>query len=271
MNHRASGLEEFYAAWSDKDRAAIEFDLAAAQRKAEAILCGLPATALEGISSVAEIGCGYGRFLSVLKERMGLSSAHGFDFSVDAVDFAQAHFAGPGIAFHRAASLDPASTAAQLREVSGSKIDCIALIDVLEHIPDAAAFVRALAAVCPLFLIKLPVESSLFDNYCTPKEYPGSRHSNGHVREFDANNVHYFVRELGLTPLAERLYVYAMTDSVPPPPAGTSVKGRVFRASVLVFKSAMRLVLPRKWFLRLVGGGGYYCVARFDPQFVLRP
>ena len=28
----------------------------------------------------------------------------------------------------------------------------------------------------------LPVESAVFDNYCTPKEYPGSRHSNGQAQ-----------------------------------------------------------------------------------------
>lgn len=264
-------LEAFYATWSNKDRGAIESDVEAATRKAEAILAGLPPEAFGGIEHVVEVGCGYGGFIAALHQRRQLRSAIGIDFSVAAIDFAKARFGAAGVAFFASPSLDAGQTAALVRASAGGRIDCIALIDVIEHVPDALGFVRELAAVCGLFLIKLPVESAVFDNYCTPKEYPGSRHSNGHVREFDANTVYYFVRQLGLTPLYEQLYVYDFADAFPQPPPGSSLKGRAFRLAVLAFKRVMAWLMPKKWFLRLVGGGGYYCLARFDEEHVLRP
>ncbi len=264
-------LEAFYGRWSDKDRDAIEFDVKAATRKAEAILAGLPRDAFVGIEYIVEVGCGYGGFIAALHQRLQLKSAIGFDFSSSAIDFAKARFGVMGVAFYASSTLNAEQTTALVRDNTGNRVDCIALIDVIEHVPDALAFVRELAAVCELFLIKLPVESSVFDNYCTPKEYPSSRHSNGHVREFDANSVYYFVRQLGLTPLYERLYVYDFADAFPPPPLGGSLKGRMFRLGVLAFKRIMAWLMPKKWFLRLVGGGGYYCLARFDEAHVLRP
>lgn len=90
------------------------------------------------------------------------------------------------------------------------------LIDLLEHVPDCRALVASLAKFTKYFLIKLPVESSVLDNYILPKEYPGPLHSNGHLRGFDANRVHYFIRQLGLTPLFESLYVYHLEDIFPP-------------------------------------------------------
>ena len=267
----AVSLEAFYSGWSSKEGAAIEADVTAAARKADAILAGIAREALAGNECWVEVGCGYGGFLVAMRKRLDIKSAHGFDFSAAAIEFAQSRFGGPGIAFYRCASLDAQETAALIRQHTAGRVDCIALIDVLEHIPDALGFVRALASVCPRFLIKLPLESAVFDNYCTPKEYPGSTHSNGHLREFDAHSVFHFVRQLGLTPVQEGLYVYSMEDAFPPPAPGASLRGRGFRAAVMVFKRLTALVLPKKWFLRLVGGGGYYCVAHFDEAHVLRP
>ena len=267
----AASLEDFYAVWSDKDRRAVEGDIAAAGRKLRAILSGLTPESLLGIARGGEVGCGYGGLIAALHERLALEAALGVDFSKTAIEYAQQRFVREGLSFHRCMSLDPQQTADLVRNSACGTVDCIALIDVLEHIPDALAFVRAMAVVCPRFLIKLPVESSWFDNYCMPKEYPGSRHSNGHVREFDTDSVFYFVRQLGLTPVDERLYIYDMEDTFPPPPSGASLKGRTFRQAIMLFKRFARVVLPAKWFLRLVGGGGYYCVAYFDEAHVLRP
>lgn len=267
----AVSLEAFYSGWSSKDGAAIEADVAAAARKADAILAGTARETLAANDCWVEVGCGYGGFLAAMRKRLDIKSVHGFDFSAAAIEFAQSRFAGPGMAFYRCASLDAQETADLVRQHTAGRVDCIALIDVLEHIPDALGFVRALASVCPRFLIKLPVESTVFDNYCAPKEYPGSRHSNGHLREFDAHSVFHFVRQLGLTPVHEGLYVYAMEDAFPLPAPGTSLRGRTFRGGVMAFKRMAALLLPKKWFLRLVGGGGYYCVAHFNEAHVLRP
>lgn len=151
----AASLEDFYAVWSDKDRRAVEGDIAAAGRKLRAILSGLAPESLLGISRCVEVGCGYGGFIAALHERLALEAALGVDFSKTAIEYAQQRFVREGLSFHRCASLDPQQTASLIRTTARGTVDCIALVDVLEHIPDALAFVRAMAVVCPRFLIKL--------------------------------------------------------------------------------------------------------------------
>jgi len=151
------------------------------------------------------------------------------------------------------------------------KVDAILLIDLLEHVPDCQTLIGELAPHTRWFLIKLPVECSLFDNYLLPKEYPGSLHSNGHLREFDANNVYYFIRSLGLTPIFETLYRYEVDDSFPPVAPGTPWKSRLVRFVVKFVKVLLSWILPTKLFLRFVGGGGYICVASYNADHILKP
>jgi hypothetical protein len=104
-----------------------------------------------------------------------------------------------------------------------------------------------------------------------PKEYPGSTHSNGHLREFDANNVYYFIRSLGLTPVFETLYRYHPEDSFPPLPHGAPLKGRLVYQAIKSVKTVLSWLLPTRLFLRIVGGGGYLCLASYSEQHVLNP
>ncbi|HBI22231.1 MAG TPA: hypothetical protein DDY37_06585, partial [Legionella sp.] len=152
-----------------------------------------------------------------------------------------------------------------------SNVDAILLIDLLEHIPNCQALISALASHTRLFLIKLPIESSIIDDYLLPKEYPSSTHSNGHLREFNVNTVHYFIRSLGLTPMFETLYRYETKDSFPPLALGSPLKARLVRIAIMSVKKILSWILPTKIFLRLVGGGGYICVASYNARQVLNP
>lgn len=264
-------LENFYASWSSKSSAEVKYDIEASIRKAEVIASGLPQGVTQHIHSILDFGCGYGALLHRMQDRLGISKGVGVDFSASAIEIAKQEFEGDALEFHKLGTLDIAENALYLKSILPEGVDGVLLIDLLEHVPDCKTLVSSLAKLAKYFIIKLPVESSFVDNYILPKEYPSSVHSNGHLREFDANNVHYFIRQLGLTPLYETLYVYHPRDAFPPCPANATLKQRVVRGLIIGFKRMASWLLPRKLFLRLVGGGGYFCIATFDSSHILNP
>ncbi|WP_374615142.1 class I SAM-dependent methyltransferase [Sphingorhabdus sp.] len=273
QNRPQSELAGFYTEWSSKSAEAIDFDIRSAERKADAIARLIPRQLLDSLHSLLDFGCGYGAVIQRLQQLRGncIDSALGLDFSETAINVARARCDSEAIRYQKLPALDVRDNAAFLRTQVEGGVDAILLIDLLEHVPDCRALIAELAPLTRLFLIKLPVESSLFDNYLLPKEYPGSKHSNGHLREFDANNVHYFIRSLGLTPVFETLYRYDIEDSFPPMPPGTPLKRRLVRLMIRSVKTVLSWLLPTRIFLRVVGGGGYLCLASYNEHHVLNP
>ncbi len=264
-------LEDFYDSWSTKSEKDIEHDLCAAERKADLIVTGLSSHLRHHIHSVLDFGCGFGRFLDILAKRLDLKHAFGVDFSADAIRIAKNINDKTRLEFQQLHTLSASENVQLIQTFAPEGIDCILLIDLLEHIPDCVELLSALSTITPLFLIKLPIESSILDNYLLPKEFPGSNHSNGHLREFNVNDVHYFVRQIGLTPIVENTYVYHIDDMFPPPAGRRSFKGVIYRNGLKWLKLFSSWILPKRIFLRLIGGGGYYCLATFDKDHVLHP
>jgi SAM-dependent methyltransferase len=268
-----SELAGFYNEWSGKSVEAIDFDIRSAERKADAIVRLVPQQQLDSLHRLIDFGCGYGAVIRRLRKLRGdrIVSALGLDFSETAIDVACARSDSDAIRYKKLPALDVRDNSAFLHAQVDGVVDAILLIDLLEHVPDCHVLIAELAPLTRLFLIKLPVESSLFDNYFLPKEYPSTQHSNGHLREFDANNVHYFIRSLGLTPVFETLYRYDNEDSFPPMPPGTHFKRRFARLLIKSVKIILGWLLPTRIFLRIVGGGGYLCLASYNEQHVLNP
>lgn len=267
----AKKLEGFYEGWSNKPPGAIDYDIEASVRKADVIISHIPAGLLANIRSVLDFGCGYGALLHRFQAQLvsTVDVAVGVDFSSAAIEIARQKFQQKTLKYSKLPSLDISENLVFFRETIPDGIDCILLVDLLEHIPDCKELITALAQFTRFFIVKLPIESSIFDNYVLPKEYPSFIHSNGHLREFDANNVHYFIRQLGLTPLYETLYIYHFDDSFPPQPVGCNIKQKVVRWMLRGFKIAAAKILPKKIFLRLIGGGGYLCLATFDRAHIV--
>ena len=272
-NRTQADLTEFYTAWSSKSADAIDFDIRSAERKALAIVQRFPPAVLDSLRRLMDFGCGYGAVLLALKRLRPaqIESALGVDFSDTAIDVARQRNDCAEIRYEKLPVLDIRDNRDFLRTQLGARVDAILLLDLLEHVPDCRNLIAELAPYTRWFLIKLPVESSLMDNYLLPKEYPSSVHSNGHLREFDANSVYYFIRSLGLTPIFETLYRYDPEDSFPPVAPGTSWKGRLARFAIKSVKTLLSWILPTRLFLRIVGGGGYLCVASYDAEHLLNP
>lgn len=266
-------LAGFYVEWSSKSADAIDFDIRSAERKALAIVQRIPPDVLNSLRRLMDFGCGYGAVLLGLKRLRAahIESALGVDFSDLAIDVARRRNDCAEIRYEKLPALDIQDNRDFLRTHMAGIVDAILLIDLLEHVPDCRTLIAELAPYTRWFLIKLPVESSLMDNYLLPKEYPSPTHSNGHLREFDANSVYYFIRSLGLTPIFETLYRYEPEDSFPPVAPGTPWKGRLVRFAIKSVKTLLSWMLPTKLFLRIVGGGGYICVASYNAEHLLNP
>jgi SAM-dependent methyltransferase len=266
-------LEEFYASWSDKTPEQVQFDIKASQRKATEIYNAIPKAVLKDINSVLDFGCGYGAVLASFVElhQSHITSAVGVDFSQPAISRAQKYFNSSNLHFHKLPEFEVAKNSDFFEKIIPNGVDCILLIDLLEHVADSQSMIEALSKYSNTFLIKLPVENSILDNYILPKEYPSTQHSNGHLREFDVNSVFYFIRKLGLTPQFEALYIYDIVDTCPPLSKQASIKQTLVYWSIRLFKQLASYILPKRIFMKLVGGGGYFCVASYNKQHVLNP
>lgn len=264
-------LEKFYDSWSKKESEQIEYDVRISESKARRIISGIQNSIDLKDKKILDFGCGYGKTLSIFMEHFSLKEGYGFDFSNSAIEYATSKYSSESTKFYKLDQLDIKKSVKQMRSVIGEKkVDAILLIDLLEHIADCRKIIIKLAEITNFFIIKLPLEHSALDNYFLPKEYPSSKHSNGHLREFDVNNVRYFIRSLGLTPLIENTYI-DLDGVFPPFEYPISFKARVFRVVIKSFKVLTSYMLPKKNFLKLIGGGGYYCLAEFDPNHILIP
>jgi SAM-dependent methyltransferase len=266
-----SELSEFYKTWSNDRAWLIDYDNEVASRKVETILQGMPELYDLGIESAIDFGCGYGKTLRDFCERMKLEKGYGFDISENAINYAQQNFASSGLQFHQLATLDISENTQFIKSIVGTGVDAILLVDLLEHIPDCNNLMLHLSKITKYFIIMLPIEENMINNYFLKKIYPSTKHYNGHVREFNVNSVHYFIRKIGLTPIAEGVHIYAFRDSYPPqPPAPVSLRG-IARTSLKYLRMLLARVLPKKIYLRLVGPGRYYCVATFSKEHILIP
>jgi len=94
-----------------------------------------PATGLRAL----DIGCG-GGILTESLVRLGFT-ATGLDASTQAIDVALNHAAASGLAIdYRASSVEALAA-------EGARFDLVTMMEVVEHVADRAAFVRAIAAL----------------------------------------------------------------------------------------------------------------------------
>lgn len=266
-------LLDFYQnKWENRADWLIDHHVEASIRKVETCIRGMPGMLNLDIKSVADYGCGYGKVMHLFCEKMKLHKAYGFDVSEKAINYAKQNYAYPGLEFHQLESLDSAKHARDIASIAGGKVDAVLLFDILEHVPDCITLMRNLSqVVSKYYIIMLPIEENIINNYFVRKIYPSSEQYNGHLREFTVNSVHYFIRKLGLTPVSEGFQIYDILDSYPPDPPGPITPRGIARKVLKVLRIILAEVLPKKIYLRLVGTGTYFCVATFNKEHILTP
>lgn len=265
-------LTKLYNDWYVKSQEQIEYENNVCVEKSTNALKLLKGLDIAPIKSVLEIGCGYGRNLDEIVNHTNAHYGLGCDISKEAIEYAKKHYENDSVRFFYAESPEIKSTVSQIQREYEKPFDIVILFDVLEHIPQAKTFIRELARVSRYFLIILPLDNTVLQNYILPKKmkkFPGSNHPDGHLREFHVNNVHQFVVSLGLTPLAYNVYKFSQYDQFPPHKEPRSLKGKMYFKSMKAFTLIVSKLLPQRIFLRLVGMGGFVCMATYDPDFVL--
>lgn len=113
---------------------------------------------------VLEIGCATGELIAAVPaaQRVGL------DISAANIAAARARF--PDVEFH----------CGDFRGAGFAGFDAVILSDVLEHVPDDAAFLRNAAQLGELVLVNLPLE----DNWLNDRREYGPDDVSGHLRRY---------------------------------------------------------------------------------------
>lgn len=131
--------------------------------------------------TVADVGCGTGDVLLRLKEELDAelpdTAWEGWDPASDAVRRARKH-EGDRLQFVNADFL-----------ASERKVDLLLAIDVIEHVPDDLAFLRALRDRADWFLFRVPLDLSALD-VLRPRRLVEARHRYAHR--------HFYTREMAL-------------------------------------------------------------------------
>ncbi|MBX2797873.1 MAG: methyltransferase domain-containing protein [Myxococcales bacterium] len=152
--------------------------------------------------TVVDVGCGTGGVLLHLRRMLGdeLGQPHweGWDVASPAIRRARAHEGG------------------DLHFVSGDflaserKVDLVLCVDVVEHVDDDLAFLRALTRHARWFVFRIPLDLSAWD-VVRPKRLLNARQQFGHR--------HLYTREVALQLLDDAGYTVRTTryHRVPPP------------------------------------------------------
>lgn len=262
-------MMNFYAGWYDKTKEEIDYDIRSCVEKCEEAKKLLSKNDIGVINSVLEIGCGYGCNLAEIVKYTQAGLGIGQDISKEAIDFAQRHYANEKIKYLHIGSLDIKETVAQICKIRQQKFDLAILFDVLEHIPRPKEFVGQIASIAKCFLIILPIDNTIFNDYIMKKSYPSSLHPDGHLREFNVNNVHQFVVSLGLAPLAFDFHIWSLDDMYPLRKRPLTMREIISRRCLRIMNGIARNILPKRIFLRMIGAGFFVCMATWSPEYVL--
>lgn len=138
--------------------------------------------------SVADVGCGVGGVIGSLSDEAGrvgvdVGRACGFDIAQWAVSQAKIEF--PWLEFF----CEDFCRSEQL-------FDLVLLMDVLEHVPEPEAFVRAVAARAIYLVIHFPLDDNVLGRLLRRPAY--RKNSVGHLHYFHPESAKRFVRGAGL-------------------------------------------------------------------------
>ncbi len=192
------------------------------------------------LGSALEIGCATGELIAALPVRAGGRKV-GVDISAANVEVARGRF--PQFEFR----------CGDFRSLPAERFDVVILSDVLEHVPDDAAFLGDAAAFGRVVLVNLPLE----DNWLNRKRRYGPDDVSGHLRRYCLADGLALIERAGLEAIAHsRVWVHetpteAARRSLRRERLGAAYAGtwpaRTLRRAVFAAATALRPV-GRRWF-----------------------
>lgn len=193
--------------------------------------------------TVVEVGCGAGKILAELAERLPDASFDGFDIAPDAARF-WSQYSSERIRF----------TGGDFLLGSQPPYDLLLLLDVIEHVADPLDFLNRLRPRAREFIFHIPLDLSAFS---VARETPLLR-----VRE-QVGHIHYYTKNLALRLLDECGYEvvhWRYTGATFTAP-GRGLGNRIMN----IGRRAVRL-LGRDFGVRLLGGETLLVLARSKPS-----
>lgn len=133
--------------------------------------------------TIAEVGCGTGRVIAELSEKMSeVERLYGYEISPQAFERARMH---ESVRVHY-------SETDVLKNPPAEKWDVVMAIDVFEHVDDYIGFIRGVAELGDYKIFHIPLELSV-SSMLRPGTLERARAEVGHI--------HYFTRETALATL----------------------------------------------------------------------
>ena len=267
-----SYLESYYSKWHNKSKENIERDINLCIEKSFAACKIFDQIDIGNIDSILEVGCGFGKNLVEIMDYTKASFGLGCDISKESIEFANKNYANDKVRFLRSSSLDIQTTVSEIREVYNNTFDLLILFDVLEHVPKPKEIIREISKIAKYFFIILPLDDTIFENYFLPeraKVYPSFYHSDGHLWEFNVNDVHKFISSLGLAPIVYDYQIWSTNAQFPSFLRPKSIKGKILYNFWKWCNYLCKKLLPKKIFLRLMGRGYFVCLATWHSDNVL--
>ncbi|MDP1773834.1 MAG: class I SAM-dependent methyltransferase [Methylobacter sp.] len=260
-------LETFYSSWSNKELSDILFDLEVSKEKI--FFCSELLKGQE-IKTVLEIGCGFGGNLDALNKQLTIEYGLGVDFSKSAIDYANLNFATNNIHFHQSTTLDIETTVKEIQQLYPKKFDLVVLVDLLEHIPNVKHFLKTLSPIGELFLVKLPIENNLLENYIYPRKiYPSINHPNGHLREFDVNSVNEFITHNGFAPIEAQYYATRLNYLFPRKCIPKKLLSKIVYFLSIAMTWFVRLIFHKKLALKICPGGNFIFISKWSESWLV--
>jgi SAM-dependent methyltransferase len=131
--------------------------------------------------TVLELGCATGELIAQFPVVEG-GNRTGVDISVRNIEIAKERF--PGVSFH----------AGDFRDLKLDVVDAVILSDILEHVPDDTAFLKAAASFGQRILINLPLEC----NWLNRNRQYGVQDASGHLRAYTLKQGLELIERAGL-------------------------------------------------------------------------
>ena len=141
---------------------------------------------------LVDVGCGTGDVLSEVAQRLATTQALGIDPSPEAIAIAQQH-SRPGLQFESG-------------ELEGvlSEWDLVLCLDVVEHVADDRAFLKALRRIAPHVVFRFPLDESVVDR--VTGRVARHRTQYGHLHAYTRRRILKRLRGCGYRVLLEQYH-----------------------------------------------------------------
>ncbi|MBF0343305.1 MAG: class I SAM-dependent methyltransferase [Nitrospirae bacterium] len=268
-------LALFYEKWAIDEYEAHEIHVNQVQNlKADIFVKLINDSAIgEYITSIADIGCSTGLMLKVIGGAVNAKHMLGIDISEATISKARDYNASNTMmTFYTCdGSLDHTCKIVKqyLEEHGLQTISAIIMADFLEHCDNPQEIISSLKTYCNMFLIKIPIEFTFWDNvlrkWFGKKIFPGPKHPDGHVWETNYHGARKFISMSGLVPIIDYYWKYPEFVRYAPHIVKEWKQKPLVKRMLLNTEIKVHRIV-NQWFnaktaMQIIGGG-YFCIAK---------